>query len=68
MDSAEVVWINTICECLDALLQSLDGGCDVVDACALHQLSVVSVQMLTKLVTVDEPSQFFCVGDEFLWT
>jgi len=52
---------------LDALLQSLDGECDVVDACALYQLSVVSVQVLTKLLTVDEYSQFFCVGDEFLW-
>jgi hypothetical protein len=68
MDSAEVVWMNTFVNGLDALLQSLDGGCDVVDACALHQLSVVSVQMLTKLVvTVDEHSQFFCVGDEYLW-
>jgi len=44
---------------LDALLQSLDGGCD--DACVLPWLSVVSVQVLTKLVTVDEYSQFFCV-------
>ena len=48
---------------LNALLQSLDGGCDVVDVCALHQLSVVSIQMLTKLATVDEFSQFYCVGD-----
>ena len=32
------------------------------------QLSVVSVQMLTKLVFVDEFSQRFCVGDELLWT
>ena len=53
---------------LDALLQSLDGGCDVVDAGALHQLNVVNVQMLTKLATVNEFNQFFCVGDEFLWT
>jgi len=29
-----------------------------------HQLSVVSVQVLTKLVTVDKYSQFFCVGDD----
>ena len=55
---------------LDAFLQSLYGGCDVGDrdACVLHQLIVIGLQRLTKLANVDEFSQFFCGGDEFLWT
>jgi len=62
---------------IDALPLSLDGGCNVVDACALYQLSVVSSMTVTslvgtstvptKLVTVNEYSKFFCVGDVFLW-
>ena len=41
---------------VDALLQRLDGGRDVSDACVLHQLSVIGVQTVTKLATVDELS------------
>ena len=32
---------------LYTLLQRLDGGRDVSDACVLHQLSVIGVQMVT---------------------
>ena len=55
---------------IDALLQSLDGGCDIGahDACVLHQLSVISVQMMTRLTTVEELNQFFGACDEFLLT
>jgi hypothetical protein len=46
------------------MLHSLNGGRDAVEACVLHQLSVICVQMLTQLITVYELSQVFCVGDE----
>ena len=53
---------------LDASLQSLDSGRVVGDACVLHRLSVISVQMVTKQANVDEFSQFFGVGDALFWT
>jgi hypothetical protein len=34
---------------LDALLQSLDGGHNVNDACTFHWLNVISVQVVTDL-------------------
>ena len=53
---------------LDALLQFVDGGLDVGDSRFLHQLSIISVQVMAEMMSVDKSCQLFSVGDEFLWT
>jgi hypothetical protein len=49
------------------MLQNVNGGGDVFDACLLHQLSVISV-WITQLVTIDELSKFIRVGNGFFRT